>query len=63
MNVAGLRDALRQAGIRCEVEAEGKVAVVTPATSEDATDWPAMAERVVAMAREHGFANAALEVP
>jgi hypothetical protein len=56
-----LTRALRAAGIDADVEVDGPVAVIVPATLVG-QDWAARRQEIVALARAAGFARAALEV-
>jgi hypothetical protein len=58
MNAESFGQALRQAGLDAPVEAQGKVAVLGAPLPLD----PATRRRVVALGREHGFANVAVEL-
>ena len=60
MTVAGLADALVDAGFRFTVEEQGKLAVLVPTTS---VNYDARTRRaIVALARAHGFANVCIEI-
>jgi hypothetical protein len=53
-----LQQALSAAGVPAAVEAQGRVAVITSPVPLDA----ASRRRIVALGREHGFSNVALEL-
>lgn len=59
MSARQLAEALAEAGIGAAVEEQGRIAIVTSASLPlDA----ASRRRIVALAREHGFANVALDL-
>jgi hypothetical protein len=62
-DAAALAAALRGAGIACEVEARDALALII-ASSTDATRLAAvdLRQRVLALAREHGFTHVAVEL-
>jgi hypothetical protein len=62
-DAAALAAALRGAGIACEVEARDALALIT-ASSTDTTRLGAvdLRQRVLALAREHGFTHVAVEL-
>ena len=59
-----LRAALASAGLPCDVEAHERLAVLLPDDAESATRLaePSARRRVTAIAREHGFTHAAMEL-
>ena len=64
VSAEALRDALASAGFACDVEAHDRLAVLVP---DDAGSAARMAEAAArlqasALAREHGFTHAALEL-
>jgi len=67
MSAATLEVALRAQGIACHVEARDRLAIVVPESAAP-NGMPDLAsrearERVLALAREHGFTHLALELP
>ena len=71
MNATGLEDALRATGIRCTVEAIGRLAVLAPDAADGRAPNGAL-ERLVTvegrrealrLSRSHGFTHLALELP
>ena len=63
MSAETLRDALREAGLHCEIEARGALAVLRAGdeTAAELADEETRA-RAVALATEHGFTHAAIEL-
>ena len=61
-STAGLARALAERGLAVRVEAVGRVAVIQ-LISQASIDWTAERREVVRLAAEHGFSNAALELP
>ena len=59
---AGLARALDARGLAARVEAVGRVAVIQPLAGAS-IDWAEARREVVRLAAEHGFSNAALELP
>ncbi|HEY0970606.1 MAG TPA: hypothetical protein VGE02_06485 [Gemmatimonadales bacterium] len=60
-----LERALSGDGLRCTVEARGRLAIVRAGDAAGATSAlgdPDARARIVALAREHGFTHAALEL-
>ena len=64
MSDVKLREALAAAGFACEVEAHDRLAVLVPDDARDAARMagPAARRTISALAREHGFTHAALEL-
>ena len=60
MSAPLLEAALASVGIAATVEAQGKIAVLSPASTLPLD--AASRRRIVALARDHGFANVALEL-
>jgi hypothetical protein len=59
---AALARALAARGLAVRVEAVGRLAVVRP-LADAPVDWAAERREVVRLAAQHGFSNAALELP
>jgi hypothetical protein len=60
VSVESLRDALARAGVAAQVEARGKLVVLSPNPSPQLD--VASRRRIVAIAHEHGFTNVAIEI-
>ena len=60
---AALARALRAAGLDLGVEGRGTLAVLTPTAATHLLLTPDERRRLLALARDHGFTHAALEVP
>ena len=58
MSADTLRQALTAVGVDAAIEEQGRVAVITSPVPLDA----ASRRRIVALGREHGFSNVALEL-
>lgn len=63
MSADSLRDALRAAGLECEIEERGTLAILR-AGDDAATGLAddALRARATALAAEHGFTHAAIEL-
>ena len=62
MSVATLAAALRDAGVECRVESIDGVALIAPAQIDAVRDGD-LRRNLLAIARAHGFAHIALELP
>jgi hypothetical protein len=63
VNARALQDALGALGLECTVETRERLAVLIPPTMATPVLTGAMRQRVVALARAHGFSHVALEIP
>jgi hypothetical protein len=63
MSGPALRAALQAAGVRCDVEAEERLALLRPLGDMRAFADPALRRTVTRLALEHGFTHVALELP
>ncbi len=62
MRARALEDALRTAGVRAAVDAEGAVAVMRVESSDISLEDPEARRALIAIAARCGFRNLALEV-
>ncbi len=62
MSAASLSAALRAAGLSCDVEAHDRLAVIAPRDGHVSFADVEHRRVVLALAREHGFTHAAVEV-
>lgn len=62
MSTSSLTAALRDAGVACQVEAWDGLAVITPESDHARLSDENLRRRVLALAREHGFTHAAVEL-
>ena len=63
MSADELTRALREVGVRCRVEAYERLALLVPDEGDDELADADVRDRVVALARAHGFTHAAVELP
>jgi hypothetical protein len=52
---------LHALGVRCQLEARGNLAIVTPAPGERGLEEVTLRRRVLAVLRSHGFSHVAIE--
>ena len=62
MSASSLTTVLRDAGIACEVEAWDGLAVISAESGHSRLGDENLRRRVLALAREHGFTHAAIEL-
>ena len=62
MSVSSLSAALRDAGVACEVEAWDGLIVITAESGHERFGEENLRRRVLALARDHGFTHAAIEL-
>jgi len=62
MSAETLRQALKEIGIRCEVEPHGAVALLRAPPGPEGLDTPERRMDAVKAAREHGFTTIAVEI-
>lgn len=63
MSAAALRVALEAVGVRCDVEAEDRLAVLRLHGAAEALADAAVRSLVTRLAAEHGYTHVALELP
>lgn len=63
MSEAALRVALEAAGVRCDVDAEDRLALLRVHGAADALADAAVRATVTRLAAEHGYTHVALELP
>jgi hypothetical protein len=62
VSASSLSAALRDAGVACEVDARDGLAVITAKSGHERFGDENLRRRVLALAREHGFTHAAIEL-